>query len=109
VNNNEIFLNFWQNFKWPEPEQLYYRLYYNDQGQPICYSRHAIAGKFIELTPEQFAIGDMNVDVVDGVLVHRSPPPPPKLRPAASGTACHTDDVTVVIKDINNAKQWNLK
>jgi hypothetical protein len=109
MNNNDVFLEFWNNFKWPEPEILYFRLYYDDQGKPICYSRQALEGKFIDVTAEQFAVGDMNVDVVNGVLIHRAPPPPPKLRPSESGILCHRDNVTVVVKDAELAVKWNLE
>jgi hypothetical protein len=111
MNNNEIFLEFWNNFKWPEPETLYFRLYYDDQGKPICYSRHALDHQFIDVTAEQFAIGDMNVDVIQGVLVHHAPPPPPKLKPsdAEHGVWCHKDDVTVVVDTAALAIKWNLE
>lgn len=109
MNNNDVFLEFWDNFKWPEPEILYFRLYHDDQGKPICYSRHAIQGQFINVTPEQFSLGDMNVDVINGVLVHRAPPPPPKLKPSESGVSCHKDDVTVVVNSAESAVKWNLE
>lgn len=109
MNNNDIFLNFWTNFKWPEPEILYFRLYHDEHGKPICYSRHARPEKFIDLTPEQFAIGDINVDVVNGVLIHRAPPPPPKLKPSTHGVECYTTDVSIVATGWPNAKKWNLE
>jgi hypothetical protein len=111
MNNNEIFLNFWKNFEWPEAEELYFRLYYDDHGRPLCYSRHALEGKFIDVTAEQFALGDMNVEIVNGVLIHQSPPPPPKLKPSKQGQGvwCHKHDVTVVVDKSNDARQWNLE
>jgi hypothetical protein len=109
MNNNEIFLDFWQNFKWPEPEPLYFRLYYDKTGKPICYSRHAREENFIEVTPEEFAIGDMNVDIINGTIVHHAPPPPPKLKPSNTGTMCHRDDVTVVVESLKHGQKWNLE
>jgi hypothetical protein len=109
MNNNDVFLEFWQNFKWPEPEVLYFRLYYDEQGKPICYSRHVLEHKYIEVTPEEFAVGDMNVDVINGVLIHHAPPPPPKLRPSTVGTSCHPNDVSVVVAASQAAKQWNYE
>jgi hypothetical protein len=108
MNNNDIFLDFWANFEWPEPEVLYFRLYHDDQGKPICYSRHAQPGKFIDLTPEQFAVGDMNVEVVNGVLIHQAPPPPPKLKPSDAGTECHPCDVSVIAAGWPTAKKWKI-
>lgn len=109
MNNNDIFLDFWTNFKWPEPELLYFRLYYNDQNKPICYSRYAQPGKFIDVTPEQFAIGDMNVEIVNGVLIHRSPPAPPKLTPSTQGVECHQHDVSIVVNNHKDSIKWNMK
>jgi hypothetical protein len=109
MTNNDIFLEFWNNFKWPEPEVLYFRLYHDDQGKPICYSRQVLEGQFIDVTPEQFAIGDINVDVINGVLVHHAPPPPPKLQPSDRGVMCHKDDVTVIVQHSELAIKWNLE
>jgi hypothetical protein len=107
MNNDEEFIKFWNSYQWPEPEPLYFRLYHDDNGRPICYSRHHIPGNYIDITAEQFSLMDMNVKVINGVLVPRSPPPPPKLKPSDQGTACDPRDVTVVVHSGDHVL-WNL-
>jgi hypothetical protein len=108
-NNNEIFLQFWKTFKWPEPQPLWFRLYHDEQGKPICYSRHELAGQYLEITPEEFALGRMDVLVCDGKIVYPDPPPPPKLVPADHGTPCHPHDVTVIVDaETKDVQYWRM-
>lgn len=93
----EEFLEFWHNFKWPEIKPVYRRLYYNDIGEPLFYSQEDLPGKYIDVTPEQFALQDQSVKIVDGKLIRRRTARMTKLAPADSGTLCHTTDVTVVV------------
>jgi len=109
-DNNEIFLEFWKNYQWPEIETLYFRLYHDDQGIPICYSRHEQPGKFIEVTPEEFSIARMDVKVIQGQLVYPERPVAPKLRVSDHGVRCHAQDVTVVVDErCDDFKFWNMK
>lgn len=107
-DNNEIFLDFWQNYQWPSQEPLYFRLYHDAQGRPLEYSRQDRAGTYIEVTPEQFALADMKVTVQDGVIVPLEPRCPPRLIRSDSGVACHETDVTVIVSDNHDAVFWKL-
>jgi hypothetical protein len=110
MNNDSILLDFWANHQWPQVQPLYFRLYYDDMGRPLRYSRHEEPGLYIEVTPEEFAIGNMQVRVINGGLEYPPPPRPPKLVPAAQGVACHPDDVTVIVSPSADHKQyWNMK
>ena len=93
------FLEFWHNFKWPEITPVYRRLYYDDTGEPLFYSQEDLPGKYVDVTPEQFALQDRSVKVVDGKLVRQRTARMTKLVPADSGTLCHTRDITVVVSD----------
>jgi hypothetical protein len=86
------FLEFWHNFKWPEITPVYRRLYYDDAGEPLFYSQEDLPGKYIEVTPEQFALQNTKVKVVNGKLVRQKTARMAKLVPAVSGTLCHTQD-----------------
>jgi hypothetical protein len=90
------FLEFWNNYKWTDPKPVHYRLYYDDTGLPLFYSHEDLLGKYIDVTPEQFALQDRSVKVIDGRLVRQRTVRMTKLVPADSGTLCHTKDVTVV-------------
>ena len=107
--NEQEFLDFWKAIEWPEVKPVYYRLYYDDLGQPLFYSHDDQPGKYIDVTPEQFALGDMQVRVVDGVLKSRARPLPPKLVPSDWGTPCQPNDVAVVVSAQETHQQWKLK
>ena len=103
------FLDFWKNIEWPEVKPVYYRLYHDDSGLPLFYSHEDQSGKYIDLTPEQFALRDLQVRVVDGKLKPRQRPVPPKLVPSSTGTPCYPGDVAVVVSKQEEHQQWKLK
>ena len=108
MNNNEIFEDFWKSYVWPEPAPIFYRLYYNDQGMPIAYSMEDQPGKYIEITAEQYAVSDPHVRVKNGQLIKPTTCAVSKLIPAADGTPCAVDNITIVENTQNNQK-WKLK
>ena len=107
--NEQELLEFWQTIEWPREKTIYYRLYYNDSGKPLFYSHEDQPGKYIDVTPEQFALQDLQVRVVDGVLKPRAQPLPPKLVPSDTGTPCHPNDVAVVVSTQQEYQRWKLK
>jgi len=102
------FLDFWKTIKWPEPRPIFYRLYHDHNGWPLFYSREDLAGKYIDITPEQFIVRDMSVRVINGKLVPRKTVWLSKLVPAASGTLCHHKDVAVVVSN-QSGQHWKKK
>lgn len=108
MNNNEIFEDFWKSYVWPEPATIFYRLYYNDQGMPIAYSMEDLPGKYIEITAEQYAVSDPHVRVKNGQLIKTTTCAISKLIPAADGTPCAVDNITIVENTQHNQK-WKLK
>jgi hypothetical protein len=107
--NEQEFLDFWKNIEWPEIKKVYYRLYHDDSGAALFYSHEDQPGKYIDITPEQFALRDLQVRVVDGVLKPRQRPVPPKLVPSNTGTPCHPNDVAVIVSANKEYQQWKLK
>ena len=91
------FLEFWNNYKWTDVNPVHYRLYHNDAGLPLFYSHEDLPGKYVDVTPEQFALQDRSVKIIDGQLVRRRTARMTKLVPADSGTLCHSNDVTIVV------------
>jgi hypothetical protein len=102
------FLEFWRNYQWTDPEPVHYRLYHDDAGEPLFYSHEDLPGKYIEVTPEQFALQDPAVRVIDGRLVHLRTTKMTKLVPSDSGTLCHSQDVTIVVED-QPGQYWEKK
>lgn len=109
MDNNEIFENFWKDFKWPEPVKIFYRLYYNEAGEPLSYSMEDMPGKYIEITAEQFAASDPHVKVRDGKIIKLSLTRTQKLVPADSGIACCPTDISVVVDQLHPHQTWKLK
>jgi len=106
--SEQEFLEFWHNYKWTDAKPVYYRLYYDDAGLPLFYSHEELPGKYVDVTPEQFALQDRAVNVVDGKIVRRRTARMTKLVPADSGTLCHINDVTVVVND-QPGQYWKKK
>lgn len=107
--NDQEFLDFWQTIEWPKEKTVYYRLYYDNSGRPLFYSHEDQPGKYIDVTPEQFALQDLQVRVVDGVLKPRARPLLPKLVPNDRGTPCYPNDVAVVVSAQQQHQRWKLK
>jgi hypothetical protein len=99
------FLEFWNSYQWTDLKPVHYRLYHDDTGLPLFYSHDDLPGKYIDVTPEQFALQDRLVRVVDGKLVRQRTARINKLVPAESGTLCHNQDVTVIVTD-QSGQYW---
>jgi len=93
------FLEFWRNYEWIDVEPVHDRLYHDDAGLPLFYSHEDQPGKYIEVTPEQFALQDRSIKIVDGKMVSQRTARMTKIVPAESGTLCHTNDVTIIVDD----------
>jgi hypothetical protein len=102
------FLEFWHNHKWTDAKPVHYRLYYDDAGLPLFYSHEALPGKYIDVTPEQFALQDTMVRVIDERLVRLRTTKMTKLVPGDSGTLCHSQDVCVVVTN-QPGQYWKKK
>ena len=92
----------------PEPQPVFFRLYYDNRGHPLFYSMEDLPGNYIEIDVETFRSNDVNVKVRNGKIVKINPRHSSKLVPSESGTACHANDVAVVVTTKENCK-WNLK
>ena len=101
--------NFWAILaSMPAPAPVYYRLYYNDSGMPLFYSHEDLPDKYIDLDPEQFALRDLRVRVVNGVIVPYQPPIP-KLIPGDTGIACDPRDVAIVVNTQQAHTKWRFE
>ena len=108
MDNNDIFLDFWKNYQWPETTPIYYRLYHDEAGTPLFYSQENLPGTYINVTPQQYQLGKMDVVVKEGVLRDLPPPKPVKLRPSNIGTPCHPKDVTLIVDKSTANIKWSL-
>jgi hypothetical protein len=108
--NAQNLLEAMAHFKWPEPQPVSYRLYYDDHGNPVVYSMEDLAGNYIEIDPQTYAVASFRVRVVDQKLIHVQPKiQVKKLRPnTETGTACSTSDVCVIVAEQQQHIKWSL-
>lgn len=91
------------------PTEPLRRLYHDDRGHPLFYSQEDLPGKYIDVTPTQFAIGSMRVRVRDGKLIENQRLSTPKLVPGDTGTPCHPHDVMIVVTENEPHQRWQIK
>ena len=89
----------------PEPQPVFYRLYYNDAGQPVCYSMEDLPGNYIDIDAETFGLVPANIRVVDNKLKYITTRTSDKLVPSTSGTLCHPQNVAVIVEQ--NGTYWS--
>lgn len=91
----------------PEPQPIFYRLYHDEQGQPLFYTMEDVPGTYIEITQEQHAAGAFNVRVENGKLITITWVTTEKLEPTDTGTACHPDNVAIVVSQQQTHQCWS--
>lgn len=89
----------------PEPLPVFYRLYYNDAGEPVCYSMEDQPGNYIDIDAETFGLAPVNVRVVNRMLKYITVRTSQKIVPSTSGTMCHPQSVAVVVTQ--NGIPWS--
>jgi hypothetical protein len=89
----------------PEPLPVFYRLYYNDAGEPVCYSMEDQPGNYIDIDAETFGLAPANVRVVNRMLKYITMRTSEKIVPSTSGTLCHPQSVAVVVEQ--NGTPWS--
>ena len=103
------FLQAWNQWTQPDVKPIFFRLYYDQQGNPITYSMEELPFDYIELTAEQYHRSPPNVKVVDGKIVEIKPLVTyRKLVPSTTGVSCSLNDVCIIVDKEPNIK-WNIK
>ena len=90
----------------PEPRPVFYRLYHLD-GVPLFYSMEDLPGTYIEIDAETFSRSPMHVRVRDGRLVESVWRITTRLVPSDTGTACHPDNVAIVVAETEPHQRWS--
>jgi len=99
---------FWQVLKdIPEPKPVFYRLYYNEQGEPLFYSMEDVPGTYLTIDADAFTRSATNVVVQDGKLFEIVNTTTVKLYPGDTGIPCHPDDVCIVVPETQEHQRWS--
>ena len=111
MNESEVnLLKAFAEFKWPVPKPIFYRLYYNDNGTPICYSMEELPGNYIEIDLDTYRRSPGNVCVVNGKLKEfQLAGIVAKLKPNGIGISCHPADISIVVDQNQLHIKWSLK
>jgi len=108
---NETTENFWAAFaQTPEikPLKIFYRLYYDDHGNPLFYSMEDLPGNYIEIDAETYAESPSRVRVINGQLVKNIAPASTKLVPSEQGVTCDPRDICVIVNESAPHTKWSL-
>jgi hypothetical protein len=92
----------------PEPQPVFFRLYYNESGEPITYSMEDLPGTYIDVDPETYARAPHNVRIKNGQLIELKSAVR-RLAPADTGTACYPDNVAIVVAETEPHQRWSMK
>ena len=93
----------------PETKQIFYRLYYNNNGSPIIYSMEDLPDNYIEVDQKTYVLAPFNVRVVNGQLTYIKPVVTVmKIQPGIDGTACDLCDVCVVVNKDQPHTKWTI-
>lgn len=87
-------------------QKQFFRLYYNDAGQPTAYSMEDLPGKYIVIDQKTYAEGRKDVIIKGGKVIKlNSLSAIYKMVPADEGTECDAEDITI----IGEGQHWKLK
>jgi len=103
------FLDVFANLEPWQPPVVFWRLYYDESGNPLFYTQEDKQGNYIDVTPEQYQRASMQVKVRDGKLVELSTNRIKKMMPSETGTPCYPTDVSIVVSPETEHQCWRLK
>lgn len=93
----------------PDSQPVFYRLYYDNTGRPICYSMEHLPGTYIDIDQAAYARSSKWVRVLDGKMhAYRPWLQPKKLVPGEQGTECDSGDI-MIVKSAGHIKKWSVK
>jgi hypothetical protein len=104
--------NFWKAWVEPLPESapIFFRLYYDEKGEPLSYSMEELPGNYIDIDAETYARSSFLVRVIDNKLVHVAPKKIiNKLVPDDIGVSCYEHNVSIVVDETYPHIKWSLR
>ena len=88
-----------------------YRLYYDDNGDVICYTCDPVEGKYIVVDRQTFAECRPDIKVIDGRIVKKSETHVITKMVRGKGITCTKEDINIIVDDAYNGptEEWKLK
>lgn len=100
---------FWSALRPIETISIFYRLYHDDQGNPLFFSQEDLLGKYIDIDQATYNTPHTHIRVIDGKLVTLDTGSViTKLTPTEYGVLCHPQDVSIVVDSELPHKIWNI-
>jgi len=100
---------FWAALKPIEIKPILYRLYYDDHGAPLFYSQEDLPGNYIDIDREIYLNPPTHVKVVNNSLKILNTSFVKKLTRDEIGTACHPQDISVIVNESKPHIKWTIK
>ena len=92
----------------PEPRPVFWRLYYNEAGEPITYSMEHQPGTYIDVDADTYARAPFNVRVRNGRLIELKNTVQ-KLMPSDTGVPCYPNNVAIVVPETEPHQKWSMQ
>ena len=88
-----------------------YRLYYDDNGDVICYTCDPVEGKYIVIDRQTFAECRPDIKVIDSRIVKKSETHVITKMVKGNGITCAKEDINIIVNDEHNGptEEWKLK
>jgi hypothetical protein len=93
----------------PEPDPVFYRLYHDQEGNPLFYSMADAPGTYIDIDRETYVRNSMRVKVVDSKLIEVTWKVTDKIIPDNTGVHCDPRDVAIVVEFGKPNTKWSKK
>lgn len=91
-----------------------FRLYYDDNGDVLCYSSDGTGPneKYLVIDAQTYAEGRVDIKIIDGIVVKKTGKIGiSKLVPNTEGVRCAIEDITIIVDDTYNGETmtWKIK
>lgn len=88
-----------------------FRLYYDDNGNILCYTCDKLEGNFLVIDAQTYAECRFDLKVLDGQLINLNKLVAFKLVPSDAGTRCAVEDNAIVVNEDYTGPStfWKLK
>jgi hypothetical protein len=90
--------------------KIEFRLYYDDEGDVLCYSCDDLEGKYIVVDNNTYAEGRHDLKIFNGSIVRSILGVVYKLVPGDTGLACAAEDISFVVdSNYSNIIKWGIQ